>query len=238
MFEARLRPPIRIHRQRIQTSRRLPNTAGRSAFQSAKPAAGSDNPHFADPDFAALRDYARDVVKAQPAAASESDTGWAHPAVDGKELAVPKAPAVSGQAEGHAQFADPELAALRDYAREIAGGAETSAGTFQVAEADNAFDALRDLLRKKNEPSPHPPVKPGASPTAGPALHQAQRVLCRRPPARCADLSLLSRGAGRGVRQNADGPNRQDPAGQARLRKLSRPRLGACPGRGLRPVPR
>src|SRR5436190_3015480 len=59
---------------------------------SAKPAAGSDNPHFADPDFAALRDYARDVVKAQPAAASQSDTGWAHPAVDGKELAVPKAP--------------------------------------------------------------------------------------------------------------------------------------------------
>lgn len=135
------------------------------AVQSAKSGAGSapgnDDPHFADRDFAALRDYAREVVKAQPAAATGDDAGWAHPAVDGKEVAVRRAPSVSGQGQGHAHLADPEIAALRDYAREV--GAESD-GSFQVAEADNAFDALRDLLRKKNEPSPHPPVKPQTGP--------------------------------------------------------------------------
>ena len=78
----------------------------------------------------------------------------------------------------HHHFQDPSLAALRDYARQIAGreSAPTSPPKLQVAEADSAFEALREFLRKRSQPpesapaeTPHPPsAAPPSRPRAAP----------------------------------------------------------------------
>jgi hypothetical protein len=76
-------------------------------------------------------------------------------------------------------FQDPDLAALRDYAQQIAAqdSGPTSRPQLRVAEADSAFEALRDFLRKRaqppesapadttNPPAEAPPSRPRAAPS-------------------------------------------------------------------------
>ena len=169
----------------------LAEYARQVGIQPAERAAGAGrpHPHFDNADFAALREYARDVVKAQPAAATGNDGDSVHP--HGRiEVAAFQGSAASGAAgserqvgEGHAHAIHPEITALRDYAREIAGQSEAPAGAVEVAEADNAFDALREFLKKGNEPPPQPGAKPAPSqarPPPRPVRRDASFVEGRR----------------------------------------------------------
>jgi DmsE family decaheme c-type cytochrome len=76
-------------------------------------------------------------------------------------------------------FRDPDLAALRDYAQQIADhdSGPASRPQLRVAEADSAFEALREFLRKRaqppdsapsdatNPPAGAPPSRPRAAPS-------------------------------------------------------------------------
>src|SRR5215472_12539085 len=142
------------------------------------------HPHFDNADFAALREYARDVAIVQPSVVTGSDSGWVHPQHPGGiEVAGLQGSAVEISGH-HAHFADPEIAALRDYAQQLAGNSpQSSDATLQVAEADNAFDALREMLGKKEPPPPTPapdanPRRPAPPPAArrNPSFIDAHRV--------------------------------------------------------------
>ena len=73
---------------------------------------------------------------------------------------------------------------------------------------------------------------------AGAGSSERGSIFHRCSPARFADLSVLPCGPGRCVRPDLDGQDRQDPTGKIRLRELSRPGFGACPGRRLRGMSR
>jgi DmsE family decaheme c-type cytochrome len=133
---------------------------------------GSSNPRSENEDFVALREYAWGIgIESVPANASQSS--HPHPRFDAADIT-----AVAGHAHlAGAERADletitetrghhPEFAALHDYARQISGGQPGSSDTasFQIAEADNALDAFRELLRKGAQPSPAPNGVPDAAP--------------------------------------------------------------------------
>jgi DmsE family decaheme c-type cytochrome len=67
-------------------------------------------------------------------------------------------------------FQDPDLAALRDYAHRIADhdSGPASRPRLQVAEADSAFEALREFLRKREQPPESAPADTANPPTAAP----------------------------------------------------------------------
>ena len=133
----------------------------------------SPHPNFENADFSALSEYASEIGVGRPSDTTESDAGWVHPQVGRVEVAAALPPA-SAAAErpdselrshisGH--FDDPELAALRDYAQEIAGDSpEPANSTIRLAKSDNAFDALREMLRKQAQPTPVPDAAPDTSP--------------------------------------------------------------------------
>jgi hypothetical protein len=110
-----------------------------------------------------------DVEDEAAPAAAPSQSGWVHPDVGAPLAANPHAaiaghpdldrvPHISGH---HPDIEDPDFIALRDYAREIAGGPpRLPDATYQVAKSDNAFDALREMLRKQTEPAPAPGAPP------------------------------------------------------------------------------
>ena len=108
-----------------------------------------------DADFAALRDYAKQVG---PARAGHENLPPGHPPL--------------------AELSDPDVVALRDYVRQIGPNQSAPAEPrFQMAEADNAFDALREFLRGNEKPTP----PPGGAPDAAPAhRRRAQRHARRR----------------------------------------------------------
>src|SRR5262245_49952223 len=122
----------------------------------------------------------------------------------------------------HPHFQDPDLAALRDYARQIAGRDSSPAGQpkLQVAEADSAFEALREFLRKKSPPesapaetprppSAAPPPRPRAAPTPPKATAPPRHarpvpvdahflgantcLFCHAPQAAAYDKTLMGR---------------------------------------------
>src|SRR5262245_32672040 len=95
--------------------------------------------HFQDPDLAALRDYAQRAGLEQPEPAS---------ARDGKRP--------------HHHFDDPHLAALHDYGQQVARDDSDPAEMprLRVAEADSAFDALRQFLRRGEQPDSAPKSNP------------------------------------------------------------------------------
>jgi DmsE family decaheme c-type cytochrome len=133
---------------------------------------GSSNPRSENEDFVASREYARGIgIESVPANASQSRRP--HPRFGAADITAVAAHAhLAGveradletitETRGH----HPEFAALRDYARQIAGGQPGSSDTasFQIAEADNALDAFRELLRKGAQPSPAPNGVPDAAP--------------------------------------------------------------------------
>jgi len=141
-------------------------------FEPSKPAAHAGNslhPHFEHAEFAALREYAREIGVDQPPALTEADDGWVQPHMGHTQVA-----AASGQphpklppriSPHHPDFDDPELAALRDYAQQIAGDSPKPADAkFQLVKSDNAFDALREMLRKQGQPTPAPDAVPETNP--------------------------------------------------------------------------
>ena len=149
--------------------------ASQIAAEPSTPAASQTSPHprFEPTDLVNLREYARQVgIESLAPAAGESK----HPHFDTADVAAVEAHVrqASGEQTGnntnphqmgpHPHLDDPELAALRDYAGQIASDqpAVSSAGSFQMAEADNALDALRDMLRKQQQPAPAPKAVPDA----------------------------------------------------------------------------
>jgi hypothetical protein len=103
----------------------------------------SPHPHFDDADLAVLHQYARQA---------------------GSERAEPAS--VSSDPHPH-YLADPDFAALRDYAQQVGMEGTNSAGVprVRVAEAESAFDALRDFLRKREQP---PSSAPDSTPRESP----------------------------------------------------------------------
>ncbi len=132
--------------------------------------ANNANPHahFGNADFTALREYARDVGIAEPSTDMQGDPNWVHPHLRVQLASLPSASAERSDPEANPHIGghvdDPELAALRDYAQEIAGDSPAPADTTIQLAADNAFDALREMLRKREQPTPAPNTVPDASP--------------------------------------------------------------------------
>src|SRR5215475_1802217 len=99
----------------------------------AQPArAYPENPHalFRDADLAALHEYAQQIGNEQPQLVSVRESKSPDPHSD-----------------------DPDLAALHEYGQQI--GLEqpgSHAPRLRMAEADNAFDALREFLRGREQP--------------------------------------------------------------------------------------
>ena len=106
--------------------------------------AANSHPHFDDADLVALRDYAQQAGAEQPKLASIQESGSHDP-----------------------HFHDADIAALRDYAQLIGAVEPNSASLprLRVAEADNAFDALRDLFRRGTQPDSTPKSAPRPPPS-------------------------------------------------------------------------
>ena len=108
----------------------------------SQPALSDAEQHFGDADLAELHEYARQI---RPMKVGFVSAGHSK--------------------DPHDHF-QPDLAALREYAGQISGDQPTTAGEspLRVAEADSAFEALRELLRRKEPPSSTPNSPPRPTP--------------------------------------------------------------------------
>jgi DmsE family decaheme c-type cytochrome len=160
---------------------------GQLDLQSPSRTASTD-PHVNSPEIVALRDYARGVgIEAAPAAAG-AGRGWVHPRLDEAAIAAAgqTGPQPPSQTDPRSlSIDDPELAALHDHVRQMASDSEAGSDkAFQVAEADNAFDAFREMLRRNRQPTPAPGTAPEAHPrrpipqiaTQDPSFANARRL--------------------------------------------------------------
>ena len=125
-----------------------------------------DNPHAAD--LLALREYAQKIDAEGLRVASIEESNNAHAHSNDPELlalrdyaeqigaAEPKPVKVDDSSSPHPHGADETLEALRDYAQQIGIAQPASAGppALRVAEADTAFDALRNLFGGGTQPNP------------------------------------------------------------------------------------
>jgi DmsE family decaheme c-type cytochrome len=120
----------------------------------------NSHPQFDDADFTALREYAQQIGADQPELVSIKESKSPHP-----------------------QFEDADFAALREYAQQI--GVDTpnsaSAPRLRMAEADNAFDALREFLRRGAQPNLTPDATPNQPRPAAPR-NQARPAAPRHDP--------------------------------------------------------
>ena len=142
---------------------------------------------------------------------------------------APQGTSANAAAPAGRQFDDATFAALRDFAQRVGGDRPVSIKDLpKVADADNAMDALREFLQKGSAPQSPAATGPKGGPIAGGKQSSAPggSELRRRK-----SLSDLPHQPGRGLRQDADGPDRQDPKRQIRLRELPRSGLGAREGR-------
>lgn len=143
-------------------------------------AAGMPHRDIDDSDFVALRAYAQSIgvtdssrgVSIEPAASVENENPHAGLGLD-QSAPDPHAGFASAHAkiDLDAHLSHPEFAALRAYANEIAGGPPSQpAGPapFKVAEADNALDALREMLRGAPQSAPQAAPSPGTAPATVP----------------------------------------------------------------------
>jgi DmsE family decaheme c-type cytochrome len=105
----------------------------------------SENPHsqFGDAEFTALHEYARQTGSERPKLAGTNESKSPHP-----------------------RFDDADLAALRAYTQQIGmdGPDAADAPRLRVAEADSAFEALREFLRRKEQPNSTPSSPPRRTP--------------------------------------------------------------------------
>src|SRR5262249_27053714 len=154
------------------------------------------HPHFHDGDISALNAYAHQIRSEQA-----------------------KLVSIGGSKSAHPHFHDPGLAALRDYAQHIGIDESNSVSVprLRLAEADSAFEALRELLRRREQPSNSVPqstpgVTPGLPRPAAPghdrpvihANHLGTQacLFCHANQAKSFGRSL--RGRIRSTRQNAN----------------------------------
>jgi DmsE family decaheme c-type cytochrome len=179
--------------------------------------------HFQDPDLAALRDYAQQAGLEQPKSASVRDS---------------KRP--------HHHFDDPDLATLRDYGQQVAGDHPDTADMprLRVAEADSAFDALRQFLRRgeqpdsapKSNPAPRaapPPPRPAAPRHDPPIVHghflgERTCLFCHAPEAAAFGKTLMGRVARTTHKGKLDCESCHGP-GSAHVRAVG---CAACHGEG------
>ena len=137
--------------------------------------------HFNNPELVALQEYAEQIGAAAPKSAIIEGSQSAHPHLAEEELAdlrkyaqqvgvdQPKPASIEESKSAHPHADDPELLAPRDYAEQV-GLAEpgSSSAPLRMAQADNAFDALRDLFGRGAQPSPAPNSTPDSAPGATP----------------------------------------------------------------------
>src|SRR5215470_6880618 len=128
----------------------------------------SPHPHYADPDLAALREYTQQIGNEQPQLVSVRESKSPDPHSD-----------------------DPDLAALHEYGQQI--GLEqpgSHAPRLRMAEADNAFDALREFLRGREQPASTPNSTP--RPATNQQRPAAPRPAAPRPAAPRPDPPVIS----------------------------------------------
>ncbi|HET9587133.1 MAG TPA: hypothetical protein VFP38_24180, partial [Bradyrhizobium sp.] len=171
----------------------------------------------------ALRDYARQTGSEQVKLASIKNSNSPHPHFDDADLLAlhayarqagpeqPKLASISESKSPHHHFNDPDLASLRDYAQQVGGDGPDSAGTprLKVAQADSAFDALREFLRKREQPNSTPdsnsapraappPPRPAAPRHDPPVVHghflgDNTCLFCHTPEAAAFGKTLMGR---------------------------------------------
>jgi DmsE family decaheme c-type cytochrome len=145
---------------------------------------GANNPHhhFDDANFAMLRDYAQQIGAQQPKLASLKVTTSPYPHFDDPEFAQLRdyAQQISGEYSALPNIAEsssadphfdiPEFVALREYAQQIGAPrpASTSTPPIRIAEANSAFEALRDFLGRGSQPNSTQDAAPPATPNAKP----------------------------------------------------------------------
>ena len=125
--------------------------------------------HSSDAEVVALKEYAQQIGSEQPEHVSISkspaphfdDAGLAALHDYAQQAASERSEHASGSAPHY--FADPDFAALRDYAVQVGAKGANSTGLprVKVAEAESAFDALRELFQKREQP---PSSTPGEAP--------------------------------------------------------------------------
>jgi DmsE family decaheme c-type cytochrome len=166
-----------------------PQSAHADAKQpSLAEVANPKSPHhsFDDAELGALRDYAKQVAADQPklASAAESQASNPHHTNDAQLSALreyaeqigseqPQGVSAEEGANPHRQYNhydDASIAALRDYARQIGADQSSPAGAppIKIAEADNAFDALRNFLGRGSQPDAPRSTAPTAAPAPPP----------------------------------------------------------------------
>jgi DmsE family decaheme c-type cytochrome len=154
----------------------------RADGEQSKPVgiSATNNPHAAD--LVALRDYAQQIGVQGLQVASIVGSNNPHAHSDNAEIvalreyaeqigaADPASATVEDSQSPHSQPADDVFAELRDYAQQIGidGPGASAAPPLRMAQADNAFDALRDFLNRGSQPDPTPApnAAPGSTPKA------------------------------------------------------------------------
>jgi DmsE family decaheme c-type cytochrome len=126
---------------------------------------------YRDDAYSALRQYVQEI---------RNDGSDLRNFVGAIESEQPQGVSLVGSQDSHHQFNDEAYLALRDFAQQIGTAQQDSFGApqLQVAEADNAFDALRDFLGGNGA---QPNSTPGATPKQSPKQSMPTKV--KRDPA-------------------------------------------------------
>ena len=164
----------------------------RADGEQSKPVgiSATNNPHAAD--LVALRDYAQQIGVQGLQVASIVGSNNPHAHSDNAEIvalreyaeqigaADPASATVEDSQSPHSQPADDVFAELRDYAQQIGIVQPSSSAPLRMAQADNAFDALRDFLNRGSQPDPTP--APNAAPGSTPKAKSPAAPRRARPP--------------------------------------------------------
>jgi DmsE family decaheme c-type cytochrome len=163
---------------------------------SEPPKAKAGHFQFEDADLSALRGYAQEIAAEQPKGTSITEERVPHPQLEDAQFAAlriyaqqigagpPKLTSIRESKSANPHFDDAELAELREYAQQIGELNSASAPRLRVAEAESAFDALREFLGRNAQPdavpAPAPDSRPRAKPAPRPAPQRARPATPRR----------------------------------------------------------
>jgi cytochrome c553 len=142
----------------------------------------SPHPHSNNPELLALQEYAQQIGAAQPKPASMENRKSPHSHHADETLVAlreyaqeigaeqPKVASIAENKSPHPHSDTPELLALREYAQQIGidQPGSASAPRLRMADADTAFDALREFLGKGTQTSPAPNTMPNSAPNVVP----------------------------------------------------------------------